>query len=251
MYDKFAAFYDNKSRTEFSLAVLETSQSLLSQHGISLPETLLDIACGTGVLSCGLSEAGWKVIAIDRSEAMLSIAQKRAKESSLFIDFRINDIREFQLENPVSAALCFGDVINHLLTLDDVKQLFKCVKAALKSGGLFVFDTNTLNTYQSRLWNLKKTKIKELNYTMTHSAGFNSETGEAFIETIMEEHSPNGTLRSKEILNEQYYMESALENCLKELGFVYIQKTPYNPLDLKPFAPEIHTFKTLWTCKTR
>ncbi len=249
MYDKLAVFYDNEYRTAFSMQVLETSKTLLAQHRIEPPGPVIDIACGTGILSLGLARAGWQVIAIDRSQGMLAIAQDRAEALGLDILFQTMDIREFTLETPVAAAFCYGDVVNHLLTLTDLQQLFCCVFRALIPGGLFVLDTNTLNTYQSRLWNLSNMRSKGAHFTMRLDASFDTQSGRGLLQTQVEERTRKGAQKTKEVLVEQYYTDAEIQTSLEQRGFIEVTAEPYNPVDLTPLAPEIKVLKTLWSCR--
>ena len=41
--------------------------------------SVLDLACGTGTLSCLLAERGYSLVAVDASEDMLAVAQQKAE----------------------------------------------------------------------------------------------------------------------------------------------------------------------------
>jgi ubiquinone/menaquinone biosynthesis C-methylase UbiE len=56
--------------------------------GIAPGERLLDIGCGTGTLAVEAARIGARVVAIDRSAAMLSIARGKAARAGVAVDWR-------------------------------------------------------------------------------------------------------------------------------------------------------------------
>ncbi len=107
------------------------------------PKTVLDLACGTGNLALLLAERGYQVTGVDSSSNMLEVARRKAKSSSLYIDFVEGDMRSFSLERPLDAAVCVFDSLNYLLEPEHVQSAYKSVSQALAPGGLFIFDVNT------------------------------------------------------------------------------------------------------------
>jgi release factor glutamine methyltransferase len=53
---------------------------------------LLEIGCGTGIISIYFAKAGCKVTACDINGAALECARKNARENSVFIDFEESDL---------------------------------------------------------------------------------------------------------------------------------------------------------------
>lgn len=68
------------------------------------PETLLDLACGSGSLSLELASRGVDVIGVDGSEDMLSLAMAKAALGNLELMFLEQDMRELDLFGTVSGA---------------------------------------------------------------------------------------------------------------------------------------------------
>lgn len=75
------AVYDS-SHARFRDAVAE-SEEILDLLGVSAAQSLLDIGCGTGVFAQQAARRGLIVTALDISDAMLTHAQNRVKESGL------------------------------------------------------------------------------------------------------------------------------------------------------------------------
>ena len=65
-YEKIAAYF----------------QTLLRKSGVTA-ETVLDLACGTGSLSVLLAQMGYRVLGVDCSEEMLTVASEKASELEL------------------------------------------------------------------------------------------------------------------------------------------------------------------------
>lgn len=109
-----------------------------------IPKTLcLDVACGTGNISKLLIEQGFKVVGIDISSEMISIARQKFP-AEIFV---CADSRNFSLGSDlgeVSLAVSFYDSLNYLLFDEDMLQTFKSVNSNLKPGGIFLFDMNPM-----------------------------------------------------------------------------------------------------------
>lgn len=249
MYDTLAQYYDNSQRNQFSETMVAVTLEALKVGGIQPPGPLLDMACGTGIMCAGLAKAGWEVIAVDQSQAMLDIARQRAKGLAPAVTFHQADIRALALEQPVKTVLCFGDVVNHLLEPEDVQRMMQCAFNALVPGGLFLLDANTLETYQSSLWNLDNAKVKDLNVTTVYNARFDASTGRGEMEVAVEARTGRGRERKKDVLVEQYYAEEQLKEWLNQAGFVEIQCLPFNPVDITALVPGLEHLKTFWRCQ--
>lgn len=72
-YGVFAEFYDRLTTDVDYGPWADYLLSLFEKHGRGRPETLLDLACGSGSLSLELASRGVDVIGVDGSEDMLSL----------------------------------------------------------------------------------------------------------------------------------------------------------------------------------
>ena len=95
---------------------------------------VIDLGCGTGILTNELYERGYNVTGIDASDDML----KKANESYPGIKFVHGDAVSFSVNEPVDVI--FSNAVLHWI--DRTKQVYmmKCVYNALKDGGQFVFE---------------------------------------------------------------------------------------------------------------
>lgn len=56
--------------------------------------------------------------------------------------FIVGDARFFKVDEPFHYVISAGDSLNHILTLDELKDTFHHVYLALYDGGTFAFDMN-------------------------------------------------------------------------------------------------------------
>lgn len=250
MYHQLAHLYDWSGSLDFAGQVRDRLLPRLQDAGIPPGETLLDLACGTGTLAIALADAGYRVTGIDRSEAMLGQARRKAagrpSDVQARLHFEAGDMRFFALAEPVAAVLCHYDSLNHLSNESELRAVFLQVAQALRPEGLFVFDLNTLENYRT-FW--QGTDSDEgPNYRLSTEARFDEASGKAEVRFTADEHTENGLVRRSDSLNEQYFHEAAVEKYLQASGFYDITMTPFNPVAGLP--PDL-TLKTWWQARRR
>lgn len=100
---------------------------------------VVELGCGPGVTAARLLAAGFDVVAIDSSPAMLALARKRAPRATFveasFVNAEIP---------PCEAVVAVGEVFNYLFdtanTPKALERVFARVFKALWPGGVFLFD---------------------------------------------------------------------------------------------------------------
>ncbi|MDR6880038.1 methyltransferase domain-containing protein [Bacillus sp. 3255] len=145
-YEQFAYTYDRLMDTmpykDWLRFVLESFE----RFGVK-PVSIVDLGCGTGNLTIPLAAEGYQMTGIDLSEDMLAVAEQKAGESAQprggAIRWLQQDLREWELGEPVDAAISFCDSLNYLLEEEDIADAFRQTYAGLKPGGLFLFDVHT------------------------------------------------------------------------------------------------------------
>jgi len=97
------------------------------------PGRALDIACGSGRHALFLAERGFQVTAVDISAVALAHGAERARKKSLSISWQQADLENCSLE-----AAAYDLIVN----IDYLQRsLLPVIKAALKVGGLVIFET--------------------------------------------------------------------------------------------------------------
>lgn len=141
-YETLAAAYDGLTEDipyAETLGFLETVLHRAGQH----PQTVLDLACGTGSLSVLLAQRGYRVLAADCSEEMLTVAAQKCATLEHPPFFIRQPMQRLRLPEPVDAVFCLLDSLNYVTEPEDVRRTFRRVLQALRPGGMFLFDINT------------------------------------------------------------------------------------------------------------
>ena len=135
-YDRFTADVDYAAWANY----LEKhfSRSKLPIH------TVLDLACGTGSLTCELARRGYEMIGSDLSEEMLALAAEKARDVDgippIFLHQAMEDL---DLYGTIDACVCCLDSVNYVTRPKLLARAFQRVHTFLMPGGLFLFDINT------------------------------------------------------------------------------------------------------------
>lgn len=142
-YEALAASYDGLMADASYCRRAAFLDRLLKKSVIPV-HSVLDLACGTGTISCLLAQQGYQVIATDGSEEMLTQAMGKAmalgEGMPLFLQ---QDMTRLRLAEPVDAAVSTLDSLNYLTREKDVRETFHRVWRWLRPGGQFIFDVNT------------------------------------------------------------------------------------------------------------
>ena len=142
-YESLAAAYDGLTTDVDYGAVLNFFQDILKDNG-KCPEQVLDLACGTGSMSVLLARAGYRVLGVDISEEMLTVAAQKAASLDTTPPFFIcQPMQRLRLPYQVDAVCCFLDSLNYVTEPEDCRKAFGRVYNALSEGGVFFFDINT------------------------------------------------------------------------------------------------------------
>jgi SAM-dependent methyltransferase len=107
-------------------------------YGLSV-RSVLDLACGTGLVSRQAARRAELVVGLDISDTMLREARSHTPDKN--VRYVREDFRAFCLGETFDAAVCGTDALNYLGNLEELASVFRCVGQHLRPGGLFAFDT--------------------------------------------------------------------------------------------------------------
>lgn len=133
--DVFCKVYNQFGWNYFPEAFGEQLLEWIKQNKVSVKDCL-DLGCGTGVLCEILHRSGIEAIGMDLSENMIAIARERNPE----ISYEVANMVTYRPQRQFDLVTCTGDALNHIIALDDVKQIFCNVYECLRTGGFFIFD---------------------------------------------------------------------------------------------------------------
>jgi SAM-dependent methyltransferase len=101
--------------------------------------SVLDLCCGTGLLAGELIARGYRVVGVDASDAMLSLARERLGPDVELSRMTLPDLTG---DGVFDAAVCTFDGLNYL-TPDELRLTMATVALRLRPAGWLVFDLHT------------------------------------------------------------------------------------------------------------
>ena len=141
-YHDLAFSYDRLTNDVDYAGTVDFYFEILKREGLQ-PRTAVDLACGTGSVALLLAGKGLRVTAVDMSPEMLTVAQQKAQEAELTVQFACQHLQQLHLPVGVDLAVCALDSIDYILDPKDCAQAIRRVYKALNPGGCFIFDVNT------------------------------------------------------------------------------------------------------------
>lgn len=95
---------------------------------------VLEVGCGPGQHARALAEAGFEVVAVDRSEAMIADATEEPVPEGL--TFVLGDMSEVDrlVEGTFGAALCLGNTLPHLADEESLRAFAEALVRVLEPG---------------------------------------------------------------------------------------------------------------------
>lgn len=142
VFDAYSAYYDLLYKNKPYAREAEFVDELIRKHSPDA-KTITDVGCGTGIHDWHFATFGYEVMGIDRSASMLSAARRRGGEFGecrVTPTFQQGMLEDFSLPRPCDVVVSLFDVVSYLRSYEAVTAFAKCARAALKSGGLLIFD---------------------------------------------------------------------------------------------------------------
>lgn len=146
-YGALAASYD---RLTDDVAYGEILGYLEQLMGNKKPETVVDLACGTGSLSLLLAQKGYRVLGVDLSEDMLAVAYEKTMSLEENRPYFIHQsMQKLRLPYQVDCVVCCLDSLNYVTKPADCRAAIQRIYGALAPGGMFLFDMNTPEKFRA------------------------------------------------------------------------------------------------------
>ena len=147
-YHALASSYDRLTADVDYEAIVAFYNRILEKEKVN-PKSAIDLACGTGSVALLLAKKYDRVIGVDMSEEMLTVAFQRAVEQGVMPIFICQQLQQLSLPKAVDMAVCALDGLDYILEPADCKEAIRRVYKALNPGGIFIFDVNTPEKLQA------------------------------------------------------------------------------------------------------
>ena len=128
----------------------ESEISYLKRLGQRQNGPILDVGCGTGIVTVPLAETGLETVGVDLTEAMLARAREKARGQDN-LSFLLENALEFSLDTRFALAFMTGNAFQEFLSEGDISTLLANIHKHLRRGGLFIFDTRLPEGYDLSL----------------------------------------------------------------------------------------------------
>jgi ubiquinone/menaquinone biosynthesis C-methylase UbiE len=197
-------------------------------HGVR-GTVLVDIACGTGNSTIPWTRRrGWTVVGIDRSAEMLRVARRKSKA----VRWIRQELTEFDPGVRADFVTCHFDALNHVLAERDLQRVLRRVAAALRPGGLFQFDLNTVHALR---WLAPREKLFKAGANwFTAFNAFDEKTGIATFKQMW--FVRRGRLFERRLITvqERAFTEAGVSEMLARAGLRLLSSKVELRLDGKP-----------------
>ena len=137
MFSKSAQFYDDIYGAADKGYVAEANKihTFIQKHKRTIGNTLLDVACGTGV-HAGVLSKHYKIEGLDLDINMLKIAKKKLPR----IRFHQGDMISFELKRQFDVVTCLFSSIGYVKTKSNLHKAIKNMNKHLLPGGVLIIE---------------------------------------------------------------------------------------------------------------
>ncbi|HEY7371904.1 MAG TPA: class I SAM-dependent methyltransferase [Polyangia bacterium] len=249
LYDAVAPIYDEwqawEGMTPFAMvaamklaATLRREARRRARGEPAEPFAHLDLGCGTGTTLIELRRRhpGWRLAGVDGSRGMLAAA--RAKPTAGTIAWA-----QARLGDPLPCAARFDscsilyDTLNHLTEPDGWTRALHAVAAALRPGGLLIFDVTNRIGFEK--WWSTRNLFGGDDWDLSVAARFDRASGVGTADVALARPGGRATFR----LTERLYEPEEIRALVEDAGFTVERRRPWAPF------PRSDLGKTWWVAR--
>jgi SAM-dependent methyltransferase len=244
-YEVFSLVYDQDVHLDVPRAFFRTLRPLVraARHG----PPVLDLGCGSGLLTARIAAAGAQVIGVDGSRPMLRRARARCAPHAGRVKLLARDLAALRLPPVHALAVACHDVLNHLPSEASLRRVLGSVRSALAPGGVFVFDALTDWAFET--------------YWPDNTHRLAGPHGDLWLECDWDPARRRGTAhlvayakdgrgryaRHETTLHEYAWSDRALLRALRAAGFAEVFRRPWSPFADQ--AAEGRLERALWCAR--
>ncbi|WP_296044308.1 bifunctional 2-polyprenyl-6-hydroxyphenol methylase/3-demethylubiquinol 3-O-methyltransferase UbiG [uncultured Alteromonas sp.] len=230
-YNQLSPFYHLIYENWESSVETQGSQlrEIIDKKVIGSNRKILDVACGIGTQSIGLSLEGFDVTASDLSSGAIERARFEAQSRGCEIDFSVCDMLDIEahhVEN-YDAVVCADNSIPHLLSDEEILSALKAMKSRLRLGGSCIITMRDYAKEPRGKGILKPYGVREIGnirYLIWQVWDFDGEqytVSMYFVEDNMKSLKPNS-----QVMRSRYYAISTnkMLELMREAGFERVER---------------------------
>lgn len=175
-YSKLAEIYDavmQEVNYDFWADFLD---ALMLQHHPN-PETVMELACGTGSLALSLDELEcYDIWGTDKSESMIIKARQKNKKRMCSVNFSVMNFLDISIDRTFDVVLCVFDSINYLQEPKQVLRFLLQCQKLLEPQSLLIFDfTTPINSIEAIDYLHNEEGLTDSNYRFIRSSTYDEE----------------------------------------------------------------------------
>ncbi len=139
--DKYAYYYDLLYKDKDYEQEVDFLEEIFKRFFRKKPNTILDLACGTGGHIIPLAKRGYRVSGLDVSSGMFRRVREKTKKEGIEVNLYKAPMQKFNIKERFDVVISMFSAINYVMTYDGLKSMFGCIRNHLNKGGLYYFDS--------------------------------------------------------------------------------------------------------------
>lgn len=196
------------------------SQYLIKTLSAYPLDTGLDVGCGGGYFTRTLQRQGYQMTGMDVSAEMLDKAQRTAFSEGVRSEYILGDVSKGKIARKYSFVTAINDCFNYV-EKGRLKTALKNVYAALKKGGIFLFDVSSEKKFREKFMDAVNVDDRD-DVTYFSFARLDGEV--ATLDVTLYVKGKDGKYERFDERHVQYvYTEAELSAALEEIGFTVLR----------------------------
>lgn len=225
LYEGIAEYYD-LDESEYQ----DDDMNFYIDYAKKCKGSILELGCGTGRVSLKLASLDYNVTALDLSEEMIHIIERKRSQKKYDLKIVLGNMADFHFDNNFSLILAPGRSFQSLTEKKEIMSALYCIYQHLSQGGMFILDMFQPETFFR--YQCKEDKIifskKVGNEKITMKYACNTiDTNNKILYTTYTYEIESGTdfqQTKKAYMKLKYYEYEEIEILLKKAGFKIKEK---------------------------
>lgn len=231
---RWASFYDFYDGPEHRPKQLALYRALAGEAG----QSILELACGTGIIAIDLALAGHRVIGLDISPEMLQVTRQKLAGQDELVRSRIRlvegDMKDFDLCEQFDGVFLASNSFGYLTTMAEQQSCLAAMHKHLRPAGLVVIEERNHTPegltalWQNRLAVRAQTakvnpgtgRYTTFNWVTTH-LDFVGQTvhSRSFIDEVQADGTVRRYIRGDGTSRQHYFNRFELQLLIEQAGF--------------------------------